>query len=318
MRILIVGAGAVGGYFGGRLLEQGRDVTFLVRPKRHQQLAASGLVIKSKLGDVTLPAPTILAEDISSPYDLVILGPKAYDLDSAIAAVKPAIGPHTAIIPLLNGMAHLDRLDQEFGADKVMGGLCAIGVTLNTDGHVQHLNKMHGITFGERFAETSPQLDAPRLEAIAAQFQDTITAWKASPKIAQDMWEKWVFLAPLASATCLFRGSIGDILNAGGEAFATALLDEAQAVATAHGHPARPHVLEEHKRQLTLVGAPTTASMLRDMEKGLPIEAEHVIADMIERGRAKGIALPHMGTALVHLRTYLARRVREAGKDQRP
>ena len=309
MRVLIVGAGAVGGYFGGRLLEQGRDVTFLVRPQRQQQLAASGLVIKSKLGDATLPAPTVLAQDITSAFDLVILGPKAYDLDSAIAAVGPAIGPNTAIIPLLNGMAHLDRLDQEFGSDKVLGGLCAIGVTLNADGHVQHLNKLHTITFGERFAETSP-----RLEAIKALFQDTITAWKASPKITQEMWEKWVFLAPLASVTCLFRGSIGDILNAGGENFATALLDEAQAVAAAYGHPARPHVLEEHKKQLTLVGAPTTASMLRDIEKGLPIEAEHVIADLIERGRAKNVALPHMGTALVHLRTYLARRQREAAK----
>ena len=306
MRILVVGAGAVGGYFGGRLLEKGRDVTFLVRPQRKIALAESGLVIKSKLGDVTLPAPTVLAENITAPYDLIILSPKAYDLDGAIAAVAPAVGDNSVILPLLNGMAHLDALDARFGADKVLGGLCAIGTTLTPQGHVQHLNKLHTIAFGERGAETSD-----RVQAIAAQFQDTITAWKASPAITQEMWEKWVFLSSLASLTCLFRGSVGDVLAANGEAFAVGLLDEAQAVAAAHGHAARAEVLAEHRKQLTLVGAPTTASMLRDIEKGSPIEAEHVIADLIERGHAKGVALPHMDVALLHLRTYAARHLRE-------
>ena len=311
MKILIVGAGAVGGYFGGRLLEKGRDVTFLVRAKRQQQLAQSGLVVKSKLGDIGLPAPTVLAEDITVPYDLIILSPKAYDLDGAIESAARAVGPNSVILPLLNGMGHLDVLDQSFGAERVLGGLCAIGTTLNADGHVQHLNKLHVLTFGERFAATSP-----RVEAISAQFQDTVTAWRASPIIIQEMWEKWVFLASLAGVTCLFRGSIGDILAAGGEGFVTGVLDEAQAVAEAHGHAARPEILAEHRKQLTLAGAPTTASMLRDIEKGGMIEAEHVIADLILRGQAKNVACPHLGVALLHLRTYLARRQREELKNQ--
>ena len=311
MRILIVGAGAVGGYFGGRLLEKGRDVTFLVRPKRHQQLAQTGLVVKSKLGDIALPAPTILAEEIKSPYDLVILSPKSYDLDGAIASASAAMGPDSAILPLLNGMGHLDILDRHFGPERVLGGLCAIGTTLTAEGHVQHLNKLHAIAFGERTADTSD-----RVQAIAAQFQDTNCAWRASGSIIQEMWEKWIFLSSLASLTCLFRGSVGDVLQAGGEGFAIGLLDEAQSVAAAYGHPARPEVLAEHRKQLTLTGAPTTASMLRDMEKGFPIEAEHVIADLIERGRTRDVATPHLGVALLHLRTYAARREREAQRSQ--
>ncbi len=310
MRILIVGAGAVGGYFGGRLVEQGRDVTFLVRPKRQAQLAETGLVINSKLGDLSQPAKTILAEHIAGPYDLVILSPKAYDLDGAIQSMSKAVGPTTAILPLLNGMKHLDVLDEHFGADKVLGGLCAIGVTLNDNGHVQHLNKLHKIVFGERGATSSA-----RVEAIAAQFQGTISDWKASPDIAQDMWEKWVFLSSLAGLTCLFRASVGDILVAGGDSLARQILDEAQAVASAYGHPTRPQSMEDNVKQLTLAGAPTTASMLRDIEKKSPIEAEHVIGDMVGRAEAKGVAAPLLSIALVHLRAYEARRQRDLQKQ---
>ena len=312
MRILIVGAGAVGGYFGGRLLEKGRDVTFLVRAKRQAQLAETGLVVKSRLGYISTPVKSILAEDISGPYDLVVLSPKSYDLEGAIASVAKAVGPSTILLPLLNGMNHLDVLDQHFGADRVLGGLCAIGATLNPEGHVVHLNKLHAITFGERTAETSD-----RVKAISDQFQDTITAWRASPIIIQEMWEKWVFLSPLAGLTCLFRASVGDILEAGGEQFSLEILGEAQAIASAFGHGARPEILAEHQRQLTLTGAPTTASMMRDIENGKPTEAEHIIADLIARGQSKGITTPRLSTALIHLRAYEARRKREANASQK-
>src|SRR6201995_5326240 len=111
MRILVVGAGAIGGFFGGRLLAAGRNVTFLVRERRAAQLARTGLVIKSKLGDVSLPAPPLVsAETLKAPYDVVLLACKAFDLDGALAAFAPAVGPNTAILPLLNGLAHLDAL----------------------------------------------------------------------------------------------------------------------------------------------------------------------------------------------------------------
>src|SRR5277367_2531109 len=121
MRILVVGAGAIGGYFGGRLLQAGRDVTFLVRPRRSAELAGEGLVIKSPLGDVTLKnPPTVQADKLTEKFDVILLSCKAFDLDDAIASFAPAVGPRTAIIPLLNGMRHLDVLDQKFGAEHVL------------------------------------------------------------------------------------------------------------------------------------------------------------------------------------------------------
>jgi 2-dehydropantoate 2-reductase len=172
------------------------------------------------------------------------------------------------------------------------------------------LNKLHKLTFGERNSKTSA-----RIEAITALFQNSLCDWKASPDILQEMWEKWVFLSSLAGLTCLFRASIGDIIEAGGETTAKAILDEAQAIAQAYGHPARPEAMADNIKQLTLVGAPTTASMLRDIEKKSPIEAEHVIGDLVGRGAAKGIATPILSTALLHLRAYEARRVRELEKQ---
>src|ERR1700688_1522597 len=146
MRILVVGAGAIGGYFGGRLLAAGRDVTFLVRPRRAAELASAGLVIKSPNGDVTLKnPPTVQAGKLSEKFDVVLLSCKAFDLDDAIKSFAPAVGPQAAVIPLLNGMRHLDVLDERFGPGHVLGGLCAIAVTLNDRREVVQLAPMQSL-----------------------------------------------------------------------------------------------------------------------------------------------------------------------------
>src|SRR5438552_5275224 len=197
MRILVVGAGAIGGYFGGRLLQAGRDVTFLVRPKRASELASQGLVIKSPAGDVTLKnPPTVQADKLSEKFDVVLLSCKAFDLADAIKSFAPAIGPKTSIIPLLNGMSHLDVLDKKFGRERVLGGLCAIAVTLNEAREVVQLGPMQSLAFGERDGKTSD-----RIRAIADVFNSGNFGATASEHIMQDMWEKWVFLASLAAAT---------------------------------------------------------------------------------------------------------------------
>jgi 2-dehydropantoate 2-reductase len=132
MRTLVVGAGGIGGYFGGRLLEANRNVTFLVRPRRAAELADAGLRIRSRRGDVTLAAPlAVLAENIADPFDLVLLSVKAYELEDTMASFAPAVGPETAIVPLLNGMRHLEILDERFGRTRVLGGQCVIAATLN-------------------------------------------------------------------------------------------------------------------------------------------------------------------------------------------
>jgi 2-dehydropantoate 2-reductase len=307
MRILVVGAGAIGGYFGGRMLQAGRDVTFLVRPKRASELASAGLVIKSPNGDVTLKnPPTVQADSIKSAFDVVLLSCKAYDLDDAIASFAPAVGPQTAVIPMLNGMSHLDTLDKKFGPERVLGGLCAIAVTLNDKREVVHLQPMQSMNFGERDGKKSD-----RVRAIAEAFS-VVTNAVASENVIQDMWEKWVFLASIAASTSLMRGPVGAIVaSPGGRDFLLGILDECTAVAKAAGHEPGGPFFQRIKGSLTAEGSPMTASMFRDIKGGGKVEADHVIGDMIARADAAKIPVPKLRIAYTHLKTY--ERVREQG-----
>jgi 2-dehydropantoate 2-reductase len=300
MRILVVGAGAIGGYFGGRLLQAGRDVTFLVRPRRAAELANAGLVIKSPAGDVTLAnPPTVQADKLSEKFDVVLLSCKAFDLDDAIKSFAPAVGPQTSIIPLLNGMLHLDVLDGKFGPERVLGGLCAIAATLNEHREVVQLAPMQSLHFGERDGGLSD-----RARAIAEVMASGKFGSAASEHIIQDMWEKWVFLASLAAATCLMRASVGNILAAGGKDFMLGMLDECSAVATAEGHAPSGPFFERVRGMLTAEGSPLTASMFRDIKAGAPVEADHVIGDLINRGDAAKVPVPRLRTAYTHLKAY--------------
>ena len=146
MKILILGAGAIGGYVGGRLHQHGADVTFLVRPARQQAMQRDGLVIKSTKGDVVQKVKTVLKAGEGGPYDIVLLTPKAYDLDSAIEAIAPAVSANTTVVPLLNGMRHLDVLDSRFGKDKVVGGLARVGVAMSAEGHILHTSPFAAIS----------------------------------------------------------------------------------------------------------------------------------------------------------------------------
>jgi 2-dehydropantoate 2-reductase len=301
MRILVVGAGAIGGYFGGRLLQAGRDVTFLVRPRRAAELASAGLVIKSPNGDVTLKnPPTVQADNLNEKFDVVLLSCKAFDLDDAIKSFAPAVGPQTAIIPLLNGMRHLDVLDGKFGRERVLGGLCAIAVTLNERREVVHLQPMQSLNFGERDGKPSA-----RVSAIAEVMASGKFGAVASEYIIQEMWEKWVFLASLAASTCLMRAAVGTILAVpGGKDFLLGMLDESKAVATAEGYAPRAPFLERTVGMFTAVGSPMTASMFRDIQAGAPVEADHVIGDLIARGDAAKVPVPKLRTAYTHLKAY--------------
>jgi 2-dehydropantoate 2-reductase len=301
MRVLVVGAGAIGGYFGGRLLQAARDVTFLVRPKRAGELARAGLVIKSPNGDVTLKnPPTVQADKFSNKFDVVLLSCKAFDLDDAINSFAPAVGPQTSIIPLLNGMSHLDALDRKFGRERVLGGLCAIAATLNEAREVVQLAPMQSLNFGERDGKTSD-----RIGAIAEIFAGGNFGAAASEHIIQDMWEKWVFLASLAASTCLMRTSVGNILAVpGGKDFLLGMLDECSAIASAEGHAPGGPFFQRTRGLLTTEGSAMTASMFRDIKAGSPVEADHVIGDLVARGDAAKIPVPKLRTAYTHLKAY--------------
>jgi len=310
MRILVVGAGATGGYFGGRLAHAGRDVTFLVRPRRAEQLAASGLRISSALGDVHLASPqTILSAQIAQPFDLILLSCKAYDLDDAIAAFAAAVGPDSVILPVLNGMRHLDVLDARFGKHRVLGGQCVIAATVNEQGAIVHLNRAHAVTFGERDGTVSL-----RCRRIAEQLGNAGFDSRLSDSIVHDMWEKWVFLATLAGTTCTLRASIGDILAAPeGHALITRFYDECRGIAAANGFEPRAQSSEQALKMLTQPASELTASMLRDIERNAKIEADHIIGDLLaRRTQASRDRLSLLDVAFAHLKAYEARRARSA------
>jgi 2-dehydropantoate 2-reductase len=306
MRILVVGAGAIGGYFGGRMLRAGGDVTFLVRPRRAAELAEAGLVIKSPNGDVTLKnPPTVLAEKLTEKFDAVLLSCKAFDLADAIKSFAPAVGPQTAIIPMLNGMLHLDVLDERFGRERVLGGLCAIAVTLNDRREVVQLAPMQSLNFGERDGRLSE-----RVQAVAEAMASGNFGSVASEHIVQEMWEKWVFLASLAASTSLMRATVGNILaSPGGKDFILGIVDECSAVAAAEGHAPRAPFVERTRGMLTAEGSQLTASMFRDIKIGAPVEADHVIGDLIARGDAANVPVQRLRTAYTHLKAYEKQRV---------
>lgn len=308
MRILVVGAGAIGGYFGGRLLAAGQDVTFLVRPRRAAQLAETGLVIHSSRGDLQQPVHTVQADALDTRYDLVLLSCKSFDLADAIESFAPAVGPDTMILPLLNGMAHLDQLEARFGPRAVLGGQCAISLTLDDNGHVRHLGEMQALTFGERDGGVTP-----RVEAVAAAFANANAGARLSQAILRDMWEKWVFIAAIAGITCLMRAPIGDIVAAGGSDMAVSLFDEAAGIATRQGVAPRPEAIQRGHAMLTTPGSLFTASMLRDVERGARTEAEHILGDLLARGGEPAVGSV-LHSAVVHLRAYEARRARELAR----
>jgi 2-dehydropantoate 2-reductase len=307
MRVLVVGAGAVGGYFGGRLLQAGRDVTFLVRPRRAAELAKTGLIIKSPLGDFAQPAPpTILAEDVRQSFGLVLLSCKAYDLAAAMDSFGAAVGPETLILPLLNGMRHLDLLDERFGRSRVLGGQCVIAATLDAQRAVVHLNGTHALSFGEREGGISDRI-RPAADILGNAGFDA----RLSDHIVQEMWDKWVFLATLASVTCLMRASIGDIMaSPGGEELILSFLEECRAIADAEGHAPQAPFLEQARVALTTTGSPITASMLRDVEGNAPVEADHIVGDLLRRGSAQVKRKSMLATAYTHLKAYETRRAR--------
>ena len=300
LRILVIGAGAVGGYFAARLTAAGRDVTILVRPARAAQLRSTGLEVFSPHGVVTVQPKLLLASEVKEPFDLILVSTKAYSLEAAMNDFAPAVGPDTAILPLLNGMRHLDALIARFGERAVIGGLSRIVADLDPEGRVHQFGPLHDIVFGERTREVTP-----RIQAIDAALRDCGFPSTLSPDILASMWMKWVLLSSLAGTTCLLRASVGQIEAVKyGVELVRSIVDESASVAAANGFPQDPKFIETHKARMTEPGSALTASMFRDLSKGQPVESEQILGDFLARAAAHNVHPPLLTAAYVQLTVY--------------
>ena len=310
MKILILGAGAVGGYWGARLAQAGIDVTFLLREKRAGLVRANGLVVKSPKGDFVVPVKAVTKGNEGGPYDVVILACKGYDLDSAMDSIAPAVGPDTTIVPMLNGHAHFATLDARFGAGRVAGGLARISGMLGPNGEILH-SGASGVSFGER--DGKPPRKA--LVALHAACKKAGIDGGINPDINQDLWDKWVMLGTIASMCAAMRGTVGDIVAAeDGAALMRETLEECCRVAAAAGHAPSDKVRSGIETGLTQPGGKSVASILGDMEKGGAVEARSIVGDMLMRARKAGLPAPNLRFAYAHLQAYEARRARGALK----
>lgn len=300
MRILVVGAGATGGYFGGRLVQAGRDVTFLVRPARAEKLRAEGLRIVSPFGDAELAPKLVTTGSITSAYDLVLLTVKAYGLEAALDDIAPAVAPGTMILPVLNGMRHVDVIKARFGEKALVGGVCLIAATIDDEDRIVQLTPMHNLIYGEMNGERSE-----RIEAVDAAMQGAGFNAKLSDDIERDMWGKWITLASLGGICCLMRGSVGEIEAApGGLAFVLRFFDEVVGVVKAVGKLPGEPILNMARSMLTQKGSAMASSMYRDLQKGAPIEADQIIGDLLARAQKAGMETPLLSAAYANLAIY--------------
>jgi len=305
MKILVVGAGAVGGYFGARLVQAGRDVDFLVRPARAELLRERGLVLRSADGGVeSVPVTPVTADRLGPDYDLVVLAVKSYGFDAALEDAAPAVGPDTVVLPFLNGMRHIDALVERFGADRVYGGVAMVMTRLGAEGEIVEVGKMSQLIYG-------PLSDRPVV--APADVHAALDAGSYSVSLTgsarQELWNKWVFLATLGACNCLMRAPIGRINSApGGQEFTAGVFAEAIAVATAAGYPPGQDARDRADAIIADTTATTTTSLYWDLTQGNPVEADQIIGDLVARGRELGVPTPLFSLAYTGLSAYAAAR----------
>ncbi|AST90948.1 MULTISPECIES: ketopantoate reductase family protein [Sutcliffiella] len=299
MRILVLGAGGIGGYFGGRLVEKGEVVTFLVRSKRKQLLEEKGLVIHSVNGDFTFAPKLITKTDQTAPFDIVLFSTKAYHLEEAINDVKPFVGENTVIIPLLNGVAHLSPLQEAFG-ENVIGGLSFIETTLNEAGEVVHTSKFDRLVFGEL-----EHIETDRIQQIADTFSGTKAKFVMSNQIKKDMWHKYLMITTMSGVTTLMRAPMGPIRDSeGGKGFIRSLLLEVTEIMRACKAPIDDNIVEEQMKSIDGLSYQFKTSMQRDMEKGLFIEGDHLQGHLMKLAKQYDIEAPILKTVYQNLKVY--------------
>jgi 2-dehydropantoate 2-reductase len=311
-RILVVGAGATGGYFGAKLAQDSRDVTFLVRERRAAELRARGLRIAAGKKVERLQPQVVTAAEISEPYDLILLSVKADALATALADLTAAVSPQTTIVPFLNGIDHVATIDAQFPGS-ALGAAVKISAQLTSEGTIAVFMPAVSMEIGELDG-----METGRLQTAAAALEAPGYDFAVSDHIVTSMWHKWVFISSAAVITCLPRGTIGEVAAVpGGREFAVEVLAETAAVASAAGHALTDAVHASFQAVLTQQESPFTPSLYRDMTDRRLTEVEHVLASLAGHGARYGIATPRLNAAVVGLRLHNAS-VRAAAASQQP
>ncbi len=310
MKILVLGAGAIGGYLGGRLTEAGADVTFLLREARRAQLDRDGLHLRSVFGDLDCPVKTVSAGELTPDHDLVLLTCKAYDLDSAVEAISPGLASDGMVLPILNGLGHIAILSETVGAERVLGGTIKLSASRLPDGTIKHMNDWHWLRFGEQEGGISE-----RVSAVKAAFDGAIGLEAiAMDNIMQEMWEKFVHLATAAAMTCLMRANVGQIVsNNEGAALFQQMLETSAEVARASGYPPSDEFMDTYRILFADRETAYATSMLRDIEAGNRTEGEQIIGLMLQRARDLGVDSALLTAAYAHVKAYEARQAGGGG-----
>lgn len=289
MRVAVVGVGAVGAYFGGRLAQAGEDVTFLARGEHLRALRERGLRVESVDGDFTLD-PASVTDDAATirPVDVVLLAVKGWQVPEAITSMRPLLGSNTVIVPLLNGVEASDQLAAAFGAEHAAGGLCRLFGSVAGPAHFRNVMPRPFITFGELDNRPSERLAWLRQAYENAGVQATL-----AEDIRAALWQKLMFVGPFGAVGAVTRAPVG-VMRSLPEtrALLEAAMAEIGSVARANG-VAVPETAVAQALQL-IEGSPeqSTASMQRDIIAGRPSELESQVGVVVRMARNAGVAAP--------------------------
>lgn len=293
MKIVIQGAGALGSYFGGRLQEAGQEVTFLVRRNRSTQIRKNGLAIQSVKGNYRIDPIHIIEspEDIEQT-DLVITAVKGYHLRGAIGDLKKLVQKGARVLPLLNGMEHIEMLQNELGKENVLGGLAFIIATLDEKGHVVHTSDQHRMVFGK--LHPSQKELCEELESITRQANMQA---EYTDDILQALWEKYFFITAFSGVTTAANLPIGPVRNTPEtlDVYKNVLKEMAD-LAQAYGYPIAEDQMKKAMDSAFRFSEDSTSSMHQDRRKGLTLEVEHLQGGALRMAEKKGLKLPVIKT----------------------
>lgn len=300
MKILVVGAGAIGGYFGGRLLEKGEDVTFLVRERRKKQLEETGLNIESANGDVQLVPKLITATEHAEEFDVILVSTKSYQLSGAIEDIRPFVNENTMVLPLLNGISHIDDLVEAFGEDAVLGGLCFIESTLDEKGAIVQASPVNQLVYGERNGK-----ETERILRLKGAFDGTKADFVLSSDINQEMWHKYFFITAMSGITSMMESPIGPIRELEtGQRTISAFMEELASIMRRIGAPIGDSIVQEQLAKINAMAPGMKTSMQRDMEKRQPLEADHLQGYLWKKGKEAEVETPILETIYTKLLLY--------------